>query len=238
MFSFFRIPPNHSCIGNKQTEGSRSKAWTVRACWYTGHLAVTGKKGKQRTVARLFYVQIMKKYLLSLVLALLSVTAHSEIWYYINSGHEPETYNGQVRIVIRDNNGQLWQEIFKADEVRNYLLRDRNFFINLFNSSIVGGKHDANGYPVTDPYGKPYYRSYARFGYFHKLVVQKRTSKCNVLQEWYLNGLNGIGCLPERIAISLDYKTYIYNCEVANPVYFVSVPVERFIVRKSVDDLF
>lgn len=183
----------------------------------------------------------MKKFFLSIVLALLSMTAHAEIWYYIQSGNEPEAYIGPIIVVVRDNNGQLWRTDTALKNIQSILLRikNKNYYIDVFNSGIVGGTWDRNGDPVAVPNGDDPYTRYCKHSVlFRRLDVEQRTSKCYVLNQPYTR-FNGQICYFEhKIALSLDYKTLVYNCEDAHPVYYTSVPIERFIVRKSVDDLF
>lgn len=190
----------------------------------------------------------MKKFFLSIVLALLSMTAHAEIWYYVQSGCNLENYNGPVILVIRDNDGYLWTTTQGREQIQNNLLQNQNYYIDLFNTGILNGYHDRNGNPVASrkgdpfsPQGSPYCLICRYFYSFSRLNVEKKTSKCYVLYNAYLCNLlyNGDPTRTrDRNALSLDYKTLIINCQDANPIYYTSVPQERFIVRKSVDDLF
>ena len=186
----------------------------------------------------------MKKFFLSIVLALLSMTAHAEIWYYIQSGCNLENYNGPVILVIRDNDGYLWTMYQGRESIQNNLLQNQNYYIDLFNNGILNGYHDKNGMPVAsrkgDPFsppGSPYCLICRDFYSFSRLDVEKKTSKCYVLYDAFL--CNGDPTRTKRRnALSLDFETLIHDCQNANPVYYTSVPQERFIVRKSVDDLF
>lgn len=183
----------------------------------------------------------MKKFFLSIVLALLSMTAHAEIWYYVQSGCNLENYNGPVILVIRDNDGYLWTTTQGREQIQNNLLQNQNYYIDLFNTGVLNGYHDSNGNPVASrkgdpfsPQGSPYLLICRHFSSFQRLDVEKKTSKCYVLYYAFMDPTR----TRRREALSLDYKTLIINCQDANPIYYTSVPQQRFIVRKSVDDLF
>ena len=186
----------------------------------------------------------MKKLFLSIVLALLSMTAHAQIWYYIQSGCNVENYKGLVILVIRDGDGYLWTTTQGHKEIQNNLLKNQNYYINLFNNGILNGYHDKNGNPVAcrkgdyfSPQGSPYCLICRHYQSFSRLDVEKKTSKCYVLYNAFLSKGDPTRN-RRRNALSLDYKTLIIDCQDANPIYYTSVPQERFIVRKSVDDLF
>lgn len=41
-----------------------------------------------------------------------------------------------------------------------------------------------------------------------------------------------------KYAFSLDFKTMVQDPDEVNPSYYTSIPVDKFIVRRSIDDLF
>ncbi len=179
-------------------------------------------------VTRLFSCKQMKKIFFSLVMLLISMTAKSEIWYYILSGHSPEESNITVDIVIKDNSGQLWRTFEDIQTFKQHLLNNRDYYIDAFNK----GTHTGGGDPF---FGVPSYTDenqifspmiqYA----FSRLIFLKKTEKSYVLKD------SKIGT---QYAFSFDFETMIQDCNRVNPVYHTSVPVDRFIVRRSIDDLF
>ena len=167
---------------------------------------------------------------------LISMTAKSEIWYYIDSGHSPEESNIQVTIVIKDNSGQLWSYSEPISTLKQNLLNNRDYYIDAFNK----GTHKIDDGYYSSVFGKqllqptydenkilsPMLRSY---GFFARLIVLEKTEKSYVVEDSFSHG---------KIAFSFDFKTMVGGCDKVNPIYCTSVPVDRFIVRRSIDDLF
>lgn len=177
----------------------------------------------------------MKKFLLLLSIVIWGhVYAKAQVWYYIPAGESSETFNGTVILIIKDNGNNLWHIRENANTLRNNLLQDNNYYSNAFNKSkyvVTGGSTSIFGI-VTMDMGKKktdYNSKVFNSKYFEKLALIESTSKCYVYKKNYAN---------IKYAISLDFNTFIDNPEVANPHYYVSCPVEKFIVRRSIDDLF
>lgn len=159
----------------------------------------------------------------------------AQIWYYIPAGNNPESFNGLVTIIIKDTGGTLWHKQEWANKLKDNLLKDNDYYSNAFNKSefVV---YDAEY--IDSPFGGKVrfkdrsvnynLRSYSSIN-FERLNLIQTTSKCHVYEMTSINN---------RYAISLDFNTLISNPEKANPSYYVSCPVDKFIVRRSIDDLF
>lgn len=164
------------------------------------------------------------------------MTAKSEIWYYLESGHSPEE-SGQfvfVRIVIKDNSGQLWLYSESIDKIKQNLLNNRNYYIDAFNKGTyvqLSGGFILNGKQIVEPtYDKNRMTSHPMLDtWLKRLIVSEKTEKCYVMENVSDH---------QKYAFSFDFETMIKNCDRVNPVYYTSVPVDRFIVRRSIDDLF
>lgn len=161
-------------------------------------------------------------------------SAKAQIWYYIPAGESTETFNGTVIIIIKDNGNNLWHIREDAYKLKNNLLKDNNYYSNAFNKSkfqVTGGLKSIFGI-VTMDMGEEktdYNVRVLNSMYFEKLALIQSTSKCYVYKKAYTD---------IKYAISLDFNTFIDYPDTANPRYYVSCPVEKFIVRRSIDDLF
>lgn len=176
----------------------------------------------------------MKKILLCAVMMLVCIVAQAEVYYYIESGTSPESSNGSVQVIVKDNSGQLWILAYEdISSLRQNLLNNRNFYVDLFNK----GSHiePVRTLPFTGSYvaGGTYHENIIFNGnkIFHRMILLEKTQKCYVLQSDY-------SFFNKKDALSFDYKTLIHDCDKVSPSYYTSVPVDRFIVRRSVDDLF
>ena len=69
---------------------------------------------------------------------------------------------------------------------------------------------------------------------FNRLIILQRTQKSIVCKTTTANGLG----ISFKYAFSLDFKTMVQNPDAVNPLYHTSIPVDRFVVRRSIDDLF
>lgn len=184
-------------------------------------------------VTCLFSCKQMKKIFFSLVMLLISMTAKSEIWYYLESGLSPEGNDGYVYVVIKDNSGQLWMHKELIGTLKQCLLDNQNHYIDAFNtgSHMSAGSYDF----VYEAFSKPKYFEDRIFNYklkvyFSKLTILERTKKSYVVEDKYSS--------YTKYAISFDFGTMIKDCDKVNPLYYTSIPVDRFIVRRSIDDLF
>lgn len=167
----------------------------------------------------------MKKFFLSIVLALLSMTAHAEIWYYIQSGKSPESNEGFAYVLVRDNSGQLWLALQEVYILKNKLLKNRNYYADAFNR----GSHQTFDC-LTNRSVYNEHNMYCAGGLiFFRYALSERTAKCYIMKSTEFT---------QPFALGLDYKTLIFRFMSVNPDYYTSVPVDRLIVRKSVDDLF
>ena len=179
----------------------------------------------------------MNKVLFSLILMLMSIAAKAEIWYYLPSGQSPESSGGvleMVIIVIKDNSGQLWLIRERKDEVKAKLSRNINYYVDSFNR----GSHQEPSRQAWDSYVPPFmtppviqgeYNENKIFSgnlTFYKKKVLEKTGKCIVVDD----GSN-------KLAISLDYKTLVVMY-IGSHRYYSSIPGERFVVRRNVDDYF
>lgn len=166
-----------------------------------------------------------------MLISFLSIRA--EIWYYIPAGESPETFNSMAFIVVKDNGGVLWYRYEDMNKFKNNLLKDNDYYINAFNKSdygVYGGTVSYFGivsgnYPKSVNYNVREYSSVT----FNRLVLEQTASKCYVYK-----GAD----ISIKYAFSLDFNTVVHNPEKVNPSYYISYPVEKFIVRRSVDDLF
>lgn len=168
----------------------------------------------------------MKKFFLSIVLALLSMTAHAEVWYYIQSGKSPESDEGFAYVLVRDNSGQLWLAFQEVYVLKNNLLKNRDYYVDAFNR----GSHQTFEW-LTNRFVYDEHHIYCGgTRTFSRYALLERTAKCYIMKT--TDGINS------SFALGLDYKTLIFRYDSVNPVYYTSIPVDRLIVRKSVDDLF
>ena len=163
----------------------------------------------------------MNKILFSLILMLMSIAAQAEIWYYIPAGQSPKGGGGlenPVYIVIKDNNGQLWGTLETKTQFKEFVAENLNWYIEEFNS------------PQKDEWSDDDHKCSQHFKDFWKISIKERTAKYFILfaRNW------GRG----KCALSLDFKTLIMNADKEVPCYYQSVPIERFVVRRNVDDLF
>ena len=74
------------------------------------------------------------------------ITVMGQVWFYIPSGEDPETYNSPdvqaVYIIIKDTNGDLWFLYSKTKTVIENLLDNINFYADAFNN----GTHQKSDY--------------------------------------------------------------------------------------------
>ena len=80
------------------------------------------------------------------------MTAHAEIWYYIESGKSPESNEGFANVLVRDNSGQLWLIRERKDEVKAKLSRNINYYVDSFNR----GSHQEPSRQAWDSYVPPF----------------------------------------------------------------------------------
>ena len=69
---------------------------------------------------------------------------------------------------------------------------------------------------------------------FQRLIILQRTQKSIVCKTSTVNDWD----ISFKYAFSLDLKTMVHNPDNVNPLYYTSIPVDKFIVRRSIDDLF
>lgn len=162
------------------------------------------------------------------------MSAKAEIWYYLPSGVSPESSNTYVTVIIKDNSGQLWHYLEPISTLKQNLLNNRDYYIDAFNKGKYAQTEElaASGLQI---YLKPSYDKNKMSspmlsgGWITRLIVLEKTQKTYVLEESFSH---------HKYAFSFDFKTMVQNCDKVNPTYYTPVPVDRFIVRRSVDDLF
>lgn len=168
---------------------------------------------------------IMRRIIVTFISCIITVfNVMAEIWYYIPAGKNPESYDGYVDIVIRDNRGDLWFYSTTAYSLKNNLLKDNNYYINLFNNATFGVNSFVN---------KRYMNSYKGVS-FTNLIFNKRETKCIIYEYNFFEPNIRINLL----AFSLDFNTMIKDPDKVDPRYYTSCSVNNFIVRKSINDLF
>lgn len=171
----------------------------------------------------------MKRFLLLGIMIWGCFSAKAQIWYYIPAGESTETFSGMVFIVIKDNNDVLWHRDEYMNNFKKNLLKDNDYYINTFNKSdyaTYGGTTLFGNFPKGVNYNV---RSFSSVS-FNKLLWEQTTSKCYVYKDAHVPSI--------KYAFSLDFNTVVHNPEEVNPSYYISCPVEKFIVRRSIDDLF
>lgn len=182
----------------------------------------------------------MKKLFLIITFLVMSIIAKAQVMYFIPSGHSPEENNISVDIVVKDNSGQLWMcSSTYIVTVKQKLLANRNYYVDAFNT----GTHTipATYLPFIGTQSSP-----ARYDeniivakhdnslIFKRLIILQRTQKSIVCKTTTANGLD----ISFKYAFSLDFKTMVQNPDAVNPLYHTSISVDRFVVRRSIDDLF
>lgn len=175
----------------------------------------------------------MKKLLASLMLLLFSVGAMAQVWYYVPAGVDPETGEDLAVIIIKDTGGTLWIYDKSLGAVRNCFLKDNDFYVNAFNYSKIRKR----GIGQTPDYNTRVVTHKGIDIYFYKLECKSKNAKCYVYKHTSPNPFVR-NYTHSDIAISLDFNTLVLFAETATPHYYTSTPEEKFIVRKSVDDLF
>lgn len=175
------------------------------------------------------------------------MVGHAEIWYYIPSGKNPKEFghfssNGDwMYVIVRDNSGQFWIHCTDAWDFKNNLFKNTNYYLDAFNKGILwnGGNYDANGFPRMDtPHEKVKYfidkDQLNKRTIFSRLIILDKTSKCTTSKctDSYYFGVRG------NYAFSLDYKTMIKNYDSRYPKYYTCIPLQQFVERQSLDDLF
>lgn len=88
------------------------------------------------------------------------MTAHAEIWYYIQSGKSPESNEGFAYVLVRDNSGQLWLAFQEVYVLKNNLLKNRNYYVDAFNR----GSHQTVEWLT------------------NRFVYDERTAKCYIMK--------------------------------------------------------
>lgn len=181
----------------------------------------------------------MKKLLFFITFLVMTIVAKAQVMYFIPSGHSPEENNIYVDIVVKDNSGQLWKTTVWSGTLKNNLLANRNYYVDAFNT----GTHTipATYLPFTGTQYSP-----ARYDEniivskhdtnlkFERLIILQRTQKSIVCKTSRVD----IMAISDKYAFSLDFKTMVQNPDKVNPSYYTSILVDRFIVRRSIDDLF
>ena len=172
----------------------------------------------------------MKKLLLIITFLVMTIVAKAQVMYFILSGHSPE----------ENNSGQLWMcSSTYISTLKQNLLANRNYYVDAFNT----GTHTipATYLPFIGTQISP-----ARYDentivskhdtnlIFRRLIILQRTQKSIVCKTTKASDLD----ISFKYAFSLDFKTMVQNPDNVNPLYHTSVPVDRFIVRRSIDDLF
>ena len=177
----------------------------------------------------------MKKFLLLGIMIWGCFSAKAQIWYYIPAGKEAESFNDLVTIIIKDTGGALWHRYEWANKLRDNLLKDNDYYSNAFNKSeFVVYKAEYIDSPfagrvcIKERSVNYNLRSTSSIN-FERLNLTQTTSKCHVYE---------MTSIKKNYAISLDFNTLVSDPEKANPSYYISCPVEKFIVRRSIDDLF
>lgn len=177
----------------------------------------------------------MKKFISVLVMQFITcITVMGQVWFYIPSGEDPETYNSPdvqaVYIIIKDTNGDLWFLYSKTKTVIENLLDNINFYADAFNN----GTHQKSDYNIMTMTTTTYTvenEKYTSGGTFCKAIMKEKTEKCTVLASAGI--LNGPG------ALSHDFKTLIPSIQYKK--YYTNVAANRLIARRkrqTVDDLF
>lgn len=162
-------------------------------------------------------MEMMKKCFLTMVLMTLFVRVSAQVYYYVEEGKDPySTSAGMVLVLVRDNSGYLWLYGEDISLVQQNLMKNRDYYVNAFNN---GGRTEDS------------------VGFYLALGINKKTAKCYVCKiEKKLFTFNS--WMYRDIALGLDFQTLILNADTSDPMYFQSYPVDTFIPRHSVDDLF
>lgn len=176
----------------------------------------------------------MKKYLLALLLAILtSFNANAEVYYYLLQGVDPTvgSPDKSAFVVIKDTNGDLWFcRTIKSDvkELQSHLLRDKDWYVKVFNNPL----HYENNYLGSSAlrycesiYNNKWYGS--NIYQFIKLRYSQTLTKCKVY-----NHVN------VEFSFSLDMNTMIIESNTATPRYYKRYDASTFIIRRNADDLF
>lgn len=181
----------------------------------------------------------MKKLLLIITFLVMTIVAKAQVMYFISSGHSPEENNISVYIVVKDNSGQLWNTMVYINTLKKNLLANRNYYVDAFNT----GTHTipATYLPFIGTQSSP-----ARYDEntivskhdtnlrFQRLIILQRTQKSIVCKTSTVNDWD----ISFKYAFSLDFKTMVQDPDEVNLSYYTSIPVDKFIVRRSIDDLF
>lgn len=181
----------------------------------------------------------MKRILFVLVFLVAFIEVKADIWYYIQSGHSPEESNATVHIVIKDNSGQLWMVgDLTTTNVKSCLLKNRNFYIDTFNQGthVEPTQYSVFGTKINDATYREnmVFTKYSDL-IFYRLIVLERTQKSFVCKKDY----SGSGfLLNQKYAFSLDFKTMVEKPDAISPLYYTAISVDKFIVRRNIDDLF
>ena len=171
---------------------------------------------------------------------MIAFAANAQVLYFIPSGHSPEESNTTVTIIVKDNSGQLWvSPNHSIISIKNNLLKNRDFYVEAFNNGthyIPASYAPFSTVKIADAkIDENYIRTKYSDLYFHRLIVLQRTQKSIVCKYEFGSGFN-VG--SSKYAFSLDLKKMVYDPDVVNPLHYTSFPVDRFIVRRSIDDLF
>ena len=182
----------------------------------------------------------MKKLLLIITFLVMTIVAKAQVMYFIPSGHSPEENNISVDIVVKDNSGQLWMcSSTYISTLKQNLLANRNYYVDAFNTgthtipatylTFIGTQISPARYDENTILAK-----HDTNLIFQRLIILQRTQKSIVCKTTKASDLG----ISFKYAFSLDFKTMVQNPDNVNPLYHTSVPVDRFIVRRSIDDLF
>lgn len=181
----------------------------------------------------------MKKLLLIITFLVMTIVAKAQVMYFISSGHSPEENNISVYIVVKDNSGQLWNTMVYINTLKKNLLANRNYYVDAFNTGthtipatylpFIGTQSSPARYDENTIVSK--HDTNLRFG---RLIILQRTQKSIVCKTSTVNDWD----ISFKYAFSLDFKTMVQEPDEVNPSYYTSIPVDKFIVRRSIDDLF
>lgn len=181
----------------------------------------------------------MKKLLFIITFLVMTIVAKAQVMYFIPSGHSPEENNISVDIVVKDNSGQLWRTMVHINTLKKNLLANRNYYVDAFNTGthtipatylpFIGTQISPARYDENTILSK-----HDKNLIFRRMIILQRTQKSIVCK----TSTDNDWVISFKYAFSLDFKTMVQDPDEVNPSYYTSIPVDRFIVRRSIDDLF